>query len=700
MFKLIVCYCLWVVMFPFQVFGQEIEGDLTPVLIIPGMMGSELYKGDELIWPDVVRLVANISDVFLSENLRLDENGNSIKAIDAKNVIRQMFGTDAFEGLVSELESKGYVLGQTLFFFPYDWRLDLRHTGHLLATAVDLIREISGLDKIDIIAHSMGGLLSKQYMSEYGTELIRKIIYLGTPHAGAPKAFNTLLTGDIGVPLGIVNAGRIKEIAINSPAVYQLLFTSAYFPWELKPIHTVVDGVGQTLGFDQIPDFLSRLGKNLSLFERAYTFHHNLFLDWINNIYKDVEVYSIVGCKIPTQFSYYVSEPSGKIMYVEYGSGDGTVPNIAHLVFSPNVYFVPYATHASLPSIPNIRNLISQLLLEGKASDDNLDPGITKSVSACDINGQLLNWRSPVKVDVYDSENNHLGFNEQEIIELNIPGATYEIVDGEIYIFLPDNVDGEYKIQAVGTAAGEFDLIISDINNGEIGDSIFYDNVQIALDTAIKLEVNFETVGELMLDFNSSGEFETVAISEELTNLESIVNIVEAPILIEESIDAENTPVVEEQEISIPVISSGGGGGSTSAYSPVSEGLVLGINTSLLPDGTLVLDEIDGKTVYMIGSNGTKYGFASMEDFLGHGFNWQYLISADVSGYIDGGLVNSQGQRHPNGTLLYDGQTMWLLNHDSLFGFTNMTDLYFAGFTVHQAVNMNEVDKLLQTQVW
>ena len=53
----------------------------------------------------------------------------------------------------------------------------------------------------------------------------------------------------------------------------------------------------------------------------------------------------------------------------------------------------------------------------------------------------------PVIVHVYDSQGRHLGPSEDGSLELGIPGALYEVVDGETYILLDDNDTYEIRIE-------------------------------------------------------------------------------------------------------------------------------------------------------------------------------------------------------------------------------------------------------------
>ncbi|MBN1175643.1 alpha/beta fold hydrolase [Candidatus Woesearchaeota archaeon] len=53
-----------------------------------------------------------------------------------------------------------------------------------LREAVDLVKEKTGRDKVIIVAHSMGGLVAREYISLFGESNVDKLIILGTPDYG------------------------------------------------------------------------------------------------------------------------------------------------------------------------------------------------------------------------------------------------------------------------------------------------------------------------------------------------------------------------------------------------------------------------------------------------------------------------------------------------------------------------------------
>lgn len=62
----------------------------NPVIIIPGMVGSELYSNEGLIWPNIGRMFDEIGDFFVIENLALDDQGLPEKTILAQDIIKKI----------------------------------------------------------------------------------------------------------------------------------------------------------------------------------------------------------------------------------------------------------------------------------------------------------------------------------------------------------------------------------------------------------------------------------------------------------------------------------------------------------------------------------------------------------------------------------------------------------------------------------
>ncbi|MEU6391387.1 alpha/beta fold hydrolase [Streptomyces sp. NPDC046939] len=66
---------------------------------------------------------------------------------------------------------------------------DIRTAAALLARHVEELCERTGQDRIDVVGHSLGGLIARYYVQRLGgDERIRTLVTLGTPHSGTRVA--------------------------------------------------------------------------------------------------------------------------------------------------------------------------------------------------------------------------------------------------------------------------------------------------------------------------------------------------------------------------------------------------------------------------------------------------------------------------------------------------------------------------------
>ncbi len=66
-----------------------------------------------------------------------------------------------------------------------------------LSKMIDIALYATGKNKVDLVAHSMGGLVVREYVRKYGTSKVNKIITLGTPNHGT-NGYSAGLGCDIG----------------------------------------------------------------------------------------------------------------------------------------------------------------------------------------------------------------------------------------------------------------------------------------------------------------------------------------------------------------------------------------------------------------------------------------------------------------------------------------------------------------------
>jgi pimeloyl-ACP methyl ester carboxylesterase len=137
-----------------------------------------------------------------------------------------------YDPIIDDLEACGFNESgkpKTLYVFPYDWRKSNYTAAALLADTIDRIRvEHSGDLKITIIAHSMGGLVSRCYLesgdfdTRPGMACVSLLVTIGTPHRGATAA--ALYAAGLEKKL-FLSASQVHQLAGDSryPSVYELL---------------------------------------------------------------------------------------------------------------------------------------------------------------------------------------------------------------------------------------------------------------------------------------------------------------------------------------------------------------------------------------------------------------------------------------------------------------------------------------------
>jgi len=254
--------------------AQDIGKDRTPVVVIPGILGSKLVDADGTkVWgsftfgaadPDFPVGARRVAlpmelDVPLSQ---LRDEVYAQDVLDTVSVdigLLRGFEIGAYVDILKTLAAGKYrdqSLGEsgaidygglhyTCFQLPYDWRRDISEQAEALdgviREAQDITRSELGLSdeqpvKVDVVAHSMGGLLLRYYL-RYGTQRlpddgsmpeltwagaknIRQAILIGTPNAGSVLALQQLVRG---YDLSPLFPNYRPSILGTMPAIYELL---------------------------------------------------------------------------------------------------------------------------------------------------------------------------------------------------------------------------------------------------------------------------------------------------------------------------------------------------------------------------------------------------------------------------------------------------------------------------------------------
>jgi len=504
------------------------NNERIPVIIVPGILGSELYRDYDFrtkIWPPFLDEFP-----FGVEELSLTNDGleNPIFPMRVGGIVREAGTDDYYGSLIEQLKSAGYVEGSDLFIFSYDWRLNNMSNVLALKQRIDAI----GAERVDVVAHSMGGLIAKLYMRVW-PNTVRTFVDIATPHFGAPAALRMLVWGaDFGYD-GIFSDFIQEEIenitvgfANNMPSVYQLLPSRAYVDTFGSYLNAQQqNGERVWLDYAGTMDFLASSGGNTNA--QTWSNIHDVIDDWDGEQYGVLRVANIAGCETPTPallsaFNNFPFEYS-----VEYKTGDGTVPLVsANALLTQETYYAKNADHGTLGSREDVRNLILHILEGGEPLDFFPDASLTRTKEACKpINGSQVTFHSPIELHIYDEDGNHVGPTPEGFIEHGIPGVVYDMIEDNKFAFLPDG--GTYAIRGLATDIGSFNARIKRIIDEEVAETIYYNEIPLTTpDTNVEFDISpQQTDFTFHVDQDGDGEFESEAEPSAVLNAEESADI-------------------------------------------------------------------------------------------------------------------------------------------------------------------------------
>lgn len=206
---------------------SEAADERTPVVFIPGVLGSVLARRDDP--KDIVfGILPDSIDRFAELQLPWDLSENSLVSVDIVREVKGPKGGDQYNLFIQRMARLGYVEGRDLFLFHYDWRLSNFRT----ATRLRNFIHANGLagKPIDIVGHSMGGLVALVYIHSFPEEQkVRNYVAMGTPFLGSVGAVRVLTEGFryFGLKNGVVvpagNVSLIYKVFGASEAIYELL---------------------------------------------------------------------------------------------------------------------------------------------------------------------------------------------------------------------------------------------------------------------------------------------------------------------------------------------------------------------------------------------------------------------------------------------------------------------------------------------
>lgn len=204
-----------------------------------------------------------------------------------------------YDPFIDILIKMGYKLNKDLFISYYDWRKSCDHSARkYLATTIEDVKRKSKSEKVNLICHSMGGLVARSYVqSDYYDYDIDKMIIIATPNAGSPPNYSYWTGGEL---------PDSQSLGLNFVRLYMdeymWILGEIYKTNKIEAIHTHFEGLNDILPCSQYGDYLfyKEIDGAMALQPYAKMKCKNEFLDGLNenmNIIKkrDIDVTLIAG---------------------------------------------------------------------------------------------------------------------------------------------------------------------------------------------------------------------------------------------------------------------------------------------------------------------------------------------------------------------------------------------------------------------
>lgn len=515
--------------------APTVEECCSSVMFLPGLQASRLYTwtvidGEKRLWEP------GLGDEAESLRLRSGGAGESDVYTRKGDVLDSAYTVNIYGSFIDDLEqlqTDGDI--DDFEALAYDWRLDyqdlltngreflggvVRWRGAAATTStpyiIQTVRALaadSQTGKVTIVAHSNGGLLAKALTNALGSDaddLIDKIIFVGVPQVGTPKAIAGLLHGvDQALPTNwfpaFFPASDGRAVGQTMPSAFNLLPSARYLESANGPVVTFSPATlpewnkryGDIRSWAALKKFMTDTKRTkpdyddlelpdivgVSLMDQTFAVHRALDV-WAPPA--GVEFYTIAGWGIPTlsRLEYEKIPICLSIAYarcIAYGGkisfsvehtvdGDGTVVEPSAHWGSGNEYWINLErynddhidrTHVDLLEIVDVRSLLDGII---SGSDTLLSQYISTTKPPYTGEQERLEFTSysPVTLGFKDASGNYIGLVQDGTVVGDIPGVYYEQYGDVQWLSVPRSLSGQVVLE--GTDEGSFTLVVEETN--------------------------------------------------------------------------------------------------------------------------------------------------------------------------------------------------------------------------------------------
>jgi len=378
-----------------------------------------------------------------------------------------------YKNLIDSFNNAGLVENKDWYLFCYDWRKPLQYNSGKLNNFVQ--DNISPGEKINLVGHSMGGLVGRTFTQAY-PDKANKAITLGSPHQGAVRAYPAW------------EAGQLWEYDGLSKLLFEILLWTNRQDAEhpMRTIRRIAPSIQ-----DLLPTFDFLIDDHTSVYKNINThIYQNLTLNQLNNTLGGelkTKLFTIAGKNQQTLDTLKVTSiysPPANWVHQHLGLWEDGEPvhNCSSVLceytdsrkdYSPSMVYSSAGDKTVLVKSATI-NGVETYEIDGDHNQivqdqqsigrifDLLDiptPSLTSPLQQLQKAIAFL-IRSPAKITIIDPTGKEAGYQSTGP---EIEGSFYD--DQANVVIIPNYLEGIYKLETKGTASGNYQLLVADLND-------------------------------------------------------------------------------------------------------------------------------------------------------------------------------------------------------------------------------------------
>lgn len=562
-----------------------------PLIFIPGIAGSKLSEvGDGNIWPALFRDVTRLTldpqkqqtNIFVPDAIRSTAFAGGLVTVQV------------YAPLINELVNEGYVeykvnndpvrrttagcdltqkqddpaQNPSLFVFAYDWRKSTSGNAAALKDYVGCVQQFYPGAKVNLLAHSMGGVVSRRYIIDNpGTHKVNKLVTIASPFAGAPKALHVLESGEFfnKWPLDSLFASDMKALSEFFPGAHELIPGRLYFALGGRPFGETTWDYDKNGRIDPTYDTFNKLATGLDRQHArslpgavATQFHDKAGQDDWRGDQSGIKYYHIYGAQKLARTvgkALAISETicdapgvncrSQNSTKFEKVVGDGTVPLLSTErigsglnLNAPGSIRVPFTSdspkkddayeHTFLTQNPDVwaeirkalspanpqqaRNLFSKPAANTLAHHKRIagtSTGFQDPATQIDPDvGYYVHATGIDFINVSDEFGNANTPVDGILFGAHVPGVDYDVNETSIDITTPAEQVFTFSFRSTGQSV--LFEILKGAGNGEPTQAIRYLDLSLPAAVIATLQVGPNGVSDLRYDADGDGTFESV----------------------------------------------------------------------------------------------------------------------------------------------------------------------------------------------